>query len=264
MKIIELQKTTHSYKRNMEVKTLTPNITESTLFLDTEGNKIGFYLRELPEAIKDLADFCNKELKSKNVPKSEMTRRRPLGTKDKCGNWEYDTVFQHSTIIGAVPAKPHQRRNYNSISSVHGTKTAQEFIKGMLLLCRESELLIKELMPEQFNRQKNIIEKNVLPKFRLGNLFTSSISNYNISANYHQDNKNLKNTVNVIFSKKHNAEGGNLHVPDYDLCFDNIDNSVIVYPAWANLHGVTPIIPVKKGGYRNSLVFYPLSGLHTE
>jgi hypothetical protein len=29
-------------------------------------------------------------------------------------------------------------------------------------------------------------------------------------------------------------------------------------PAWENVHGVTPIIPTFDGGYRNSLVFYPL------
>jgi hypothetical protein len=33
---------------------------------------------------------------------------------------------------------------------------------------------------------------------------------------------------------------------------------MLVYPAWRNVHGVTPIIPLKEGGYRNSLVFYPL------
>jgi hypothetical protein len=28
--------------------------------------------------------------------------------------------------------------------------------------------------------------------------------------------------------------------------------------AWKNVHGVTPIVPTSKDGYRNSLVFYPL------
>ena len=37
-----------------------------------------------------------------------------------------------------------------------------------------------------------------------------------------------------------------------------IDYSILVYPAWRNIHGVTPIIPTHNGGYRNSLVFYPL------
>jgi hypothetical protein len=39
---------------------------------------------------------------------------------------------------------------------------------------------------------------------------------------------------------------------------DSSDNSMLVYPAWRNVHGVTPIVPTHEGGYRNSLVFYPL------
>jgi hypothetical protein len=89
-------------------------------------------------------------------------------------------------------------------------------------------------------------------------MFTSSISNYNISAGFHIDSKNAKNTVNVIICKKHNARGGDLHVPDYNATIGQQDNSILVYPAWRNIHGVTPITPTHDGGYRNSLVFYPL------
>lgn len=251
----------HDYKRNMTPISIEPNITNSTIFLDNKGTVIGFYLKELPQKVQNVVNYCNQELRSDKVPKSVMQRRLPTGRKTPTGAWEYDTVEQESVIIGSVPAKAHQRRPYNTISSVHLTPSAQNFIKGMLLLCKLSEDLIKEFMPEQYEKQKKIIEENVLPKFRFGELFTSSISNYNIAANYHIDTKNLKETVNIIYSKKKDATGGNLHVPDYDLCFDNLDNSMICYPAWHSLHGVTPIIPTKKGGYRNSLVFYPLSGL---
>ena len=58
--------------------------------------------------------------------------------------------------------------------------------------------------------------------------------------------------------KKSNAKGGNVTVPDYNATVDSADNSMLVYPAWRNVHGVTPIIPIQEGGYRNSLVFYAL------
>jgi hypothetical protein len=64
--------------------------------------------------------------------------------------------------------------------------------------------------------------------------------------------------VNVIICKKHNSKGGDLHVPDYNATIGQQDNSILVYPAWRNVHGVTPIIPIHKDGYRNSLIFYPL------
>ena len=52
--------------------------------------------------------------------------------------------------------------------------------------------------------------------------------------------------------------GGCLNVPDYNATFEQADNSMLVYPAWRNVHGVTPIKPIAEGGYRNSLIFYPL------
>ena len=55
-----------------------------------------------------------------------------------------------------------------------------------------------------------------------------------------------------------NSKGGDLHIPDYNATIGQIDNSILVYPAWRNMHGVTPIIPTFEGGYRNSLIFYPL------
>jgi hypothetical protein len=128
----------------------------------------------------------------------------------------------------------------------------------MLLACHEAEELIKELVPNVYEKQLKAIEENVPPRFRFGRLFTSSISNFNIAANYHIDGGNLKDCANVIIAKRSNAKGGNTTVPDYDATVDSSDNSILVYPAWRNVHGVTPIIPLKEGGYRNTLVFYPL------
>jgi hypothetical protein len=150
------------------------------------------------------------------------------------------------------------RRNYPTVSSVHSVGSAANFIKAMLLLCRESENIIKEIMPEQYEFQKLAIQQNAPPEYRFGELFTSSISNFNIAANYHTDNANLRGCVNVIIAKRKSSTGGNTTIPEYGVTVDSCDNSMLVYPAWKSLHGVTPIIPLAEGGYRNSLVFYPL------
>ena len=128
----------------------------------------------------------------------------------------------------------------------------------MLMLAHESERIIQEIAPNIYEKQQAIFEAKVKPKWRFGNLFTSSISNYNISAPFHRDAGNIEGCVNVIIAKKMNAIGGNTTVPDYGATMDSCDNSMLVYPAWRNVHGVTPIIPTHEGGYRNSLVFYPL------
>jgi hypothetical protein len=160
-------------------------------------------------------------------------------------------------LLGSIPPKPMVRRPYPTISVVHREKTAQTFIKAMLLLAKESELLIKEILPKQYEQQVKLFE-DVFEKWRFGNLFTSSISNYNISAPFHRDTGNIVGAVNVIICKKHNSKGGDLHIPDYNATIGQQDNSILVYPAWRNVHGVTPIIPIHEGGYRNSLIFYPL------
>ena len=204
-----------------------------------------------------LADIADNELRSKRVPKSTMKRSSGFadGNKDK-------EVLQYSTIIGSIPPKPHMRRPYPTISSVHRKESAQTFIKAMYLLCLESEKIIQDIIPSLYKEQKKIITKNVAKKWRFGNLFTSSISNYNIPAPFHIDRANLQGCANVIIAKRKDSIGGNTSVPDYDITVDSKDNSLLVYPAWKNVHGVTPIIPTKENGYRNTLVFYPLKAFN--
>lgn len=255
MNHIELKQIAHNVQIGDVCGIIEPNVKEDSIFL-VDGEAIGFYIRDIAkysEKAAKLASLANFELRSKNVPKSTMKRSSGFGD----GNKEKE-VLQYSTIIGSVPPKPHMRRPYPTISSVHQVKSAQTFIKAMLMLCAESEQIIKQITPHVYERQKEIIEKNVAKKWRFGNLFTSSISNYNISAPFHRDTGNIVGCVNIIIAKKENATGGNTTVPDYGATMDSCDNSMLVYPAWKNVHGVTPIVPTHEGGYRNSLVFYPL------
>jgi hypothetical protein len=257
MKRIDLMKIEHCRKIGDTCEYIEPNVTEDCIFY-ADGEPIGFYLTKMPEKMCKLADLANVEFRSKNVKKTLLTRRTGDGIDEKTGNFKYkNEVEQLSAIIGSIPPKPHMSRPYPSISSVHLNKKSETFIKAMLLLAKESELLIKEILPKQYEQQIGLF-KDVPKKWRFANLFTSSISNYNISAPFHRDTKNIVGAVNVIICKKHNSKGGDLHIPDYDATIGQKDNSILVYPAWRNVHGVTPIIPTHEGGYRNSLIFYPL------
>lgn len=253
MKKIQLVKVEHNVQIGQVCGHIKPNIVEDSLFYD-DDELIGFYLKDISkysEKAGKLAELADYELRTKNVPKSVMKRSSGFANPE-------NEVLQYSTILGSVPPKPHMRRPYATISSVHNVKTAQTFIKAMLMLCKESEQIIKQLAPEIYAKQKSIIDKNIPINWRFSELFTSSISNYNIPAPFHRDAANLEGCVNVIIAKKKNATGGNTTVPDYDATMDSSDNSMLVYPAWRNVHGVTPIVPTHAGGYRNSLVFYPL------
>ena len=262
MKELKLTEVAHNYKIGDKVSCVQPNVMEDTLFT-FNGEAIGFYINDLVKHSKkaaQLADIANNELRSPRVPKTEMSRG-PQGNKAqklKRIAEGKNLVTQYSVILGGVPPKPHMRRPYPTISSVHLVKSARAFIKAMLMLCRESQQIIAEIMPEQYRKQKQLITENAPEKYRFGELFTSSISNFNISADYHRDNANLKGGVNVIIAKRKDAIGGNTTIPSYGATVDSSDNSMLVYPAWRDLHGVTPIKPTAEGGYRNTLVFYPL------
>jgi hypothetical protein len=257
MKRVDLIQVEHTRKIGEACEYIDPNVTEDCIFY-ADGEPIGFYLTKMPEKMCKLADLANAEFRSKNVNKTILTRRTGDGIDEKTGKFKYkNEVEQLSAIIGSIPPKPHMSRPYPSISSVHLNKKSETFIKAMLLLSKESEELIKNFLPKQYEKQVELF-KDVNAKWRFGNLFTSSISNYNISAPFHRDTKNIIGAVNVIICKKHNSKGGDLNIPDYGATIGQQDNSILVYPAWRNMHGVTPIIPTFEGGYRNSLVFYPL------
>jgi hypothetical protein len=256
MKRIELVKVQHNKKVGDTCTDIRPNITEDVILMEN-GRAIGFYIRDVrthSDKLGKFLDIANMEFRSKRVPKSVMTRSSALNARREGGKG----VEQYSTIIGSVPPKPHMRRPYPTRSSVHSVKSADMFVKSMLLAAIESENLIKQLTPELYELQIKTIADNVPEQWRFSKGFTSSISNYNIAAAYHIDTANLHPCLNVILSKKENAYGGDLSVPDYDAVFFSGDYSMVVYPAWKSLHGVTPIVPTALNGYRNSFVFYPL------
>lgn len=263
MKIIKLEKVEHNRKVGKRCEYIEPNVKEDCL-LESDGEIIGFYIKDVNKYSKKLGaliDIANKEFKSDNVPKSLLERSDVFANKYKKGMTRKEAkamgTVQMSSILGSIPPKPHMRRPYPTISSVHREPKAKTFIKAMWGACVEAEKIVKELTPEIYGRQIELF-KEIKKDWKFGNMFTSSISNFNISAPFHRDTGNLEGTVNIILTKRNNANGGCLNVPDYNATFEQADNSMLVYPAWRNVHGVTPIKPIADDGYRNSLIFYPL------
>jgi len=259
MKRLQLQPVEHTIKVGHKCAALEPTVTEDCILVSEDGTDIGFYMRKVPERLGQLLDVANAEFRSDRVPKSIMRRSSAITTAYATnGNWRSeDEIQQFSTILGGVAPRPHMRRPDPRISSVHQSKEAETFVKAMLLAAKEAEKLIEHHLPTLATAQREIVSRTA-KKWRFGSMFTSSISNFNIAASYHRDTGNLKGCANVILTKRNNSKGGNLHVPDYDATFEQCDGSILVYPAWRNVHGVTPIEPTHEGGYRNSLIFYAL------
>ena len=263
MKTLKLQKIEHTRKVGNRCEYIEPNVTESCL-LEVDGEIIGFYIKDIAEyseRMSKLLAVADKEFRSDNVPKSLLERSDVFSKVYTEGmtrkQAKKEGTIQMSAILGSVAPKPHMRRPYPTISAVHRDKKAQTFIKAMWGCCLEAEQIIKKLTPEIYKRQVELFE-DIKKEWRFGNMYTSSISNFNISAPFHRDTGNIVGTVNTILTKRNNANGGCLNVPDYDATFEQADNSMLVYPAWKNVHGVTPIKQISEDGYRNSLIFYPL------
>ena len=254
MKQIELIKTDHGVKIGHVCDNLKPNLTEDAIFLDN-GIPVGFYLRDLPKPASQYLSIANKEFRSKRVPKSAMNR-----SSGETGHTE--KVQQYSTIIGSVQPRPHMGRPEPRISSVHQNKSSRMFVKSMMLLAGESLKLIRKYTPDLYEQHVKAVSESVPDKWRFAEYFSSSISNFNIAASYHRDAGNVVGSLNVICTKRRMSTGGNLSIPDYGVVIEQSDNSMIVYPAWRNIHGVTPIVPHREDGYRNSLVFYSLKAFN--
>lgn len=259
MQRVDLKKIDHDVKTGEVCPYIKPNINDDSVFY-IDGEAVGFYLRKMPANMLKLADVANSEFRSNRVPKTKMNRSDTVKAVKNGVSYKDAAKFgvsQYSTILGSTPPRPHMRRPYGSVSSVHSHASTKMFVKSMLLLERESGKLMQTILPEQYARQLELISQ-IPKKWRFGSLFTSSISNYNISADFHRDNGNLQGAVNVIICKRNNATGGDLHIPDFNATIDQVDGSILVYPAWRNVHGVTPIEATHEGGYRNTFIFYAL------
>ena len=262
MKTIKLKQVEHNIKIGKDCPYYEPNIKEDCL-LELDGEIVGFYIKDVSkysERLNLLLAVADKEFRGDNVPKTILDRMSTVEL-SKTGMTRKEArkigVSQYSTILGSIKPNPVMRRPYPNISAVHRDKSAKTFIKAMWGACLEAEQIIKEITPKIYERQQELFA-DVKDKWKFGTMYTSSISNFNISAPFHRDTGNLTETVNIILTKRHNANGGCLNVPDYNLTFEQADNSMLVYPAWKNVHGVTPIKPIAENGYRNSLIFYPL------
>ena len=259
-----MQKREHDRKIGARCEYIEPNIKDSCFLYDGD-ELVGVYISDVKKMHPKLAKVmavANAEFLSDNVPKT-LLERADVMAKVKAGMSRAEAkkagTVQYSTIIGSIPPKPLMKRAYPNRSSVHAVKSAQTFIKAMLIAAKEMSVVMGQLLPEHLKTQLEAVS-GVDDKWMFGELFTSSISNFNIAAPFHRDTANIKHTLNAIYTHRHNSDGGSLYVPDYDACFEMPTDSLLLYPAWRNVHAVTPIIPTHDGGYRNSLVFYALSG----
>lgn len=120
---------------------------------------------------------------------------------------------------------------------------------------------LRTVHPEQYELQKGQLAE-VNDRWKMdGGLYTSGIINYNNTLVYHLDRGNYSDSWNAMLVVREDSVGGDLVIPEYDVAVKYADGDCIWLNAGAIVHGVTPIIPQRLGGYRISIVWYALRAM---
>lgn len=90
--------------------------------------------------------------------------------------------------------------------------------------------------------------------------WTSGIINDIVSLPYHRDSGNIPGTWSAMVVMRKDADGGMLHLPEYNVALDCGDTSLMFFNGQAAWHGVTPIRLKNASAYRRSIVMYSKSG----
>jgi hypothetical protein len=120
---------------------------------------------------------------------------------------------------------------------------------------------LQEQLPEVFDNDMKILEQ-ILPEWRMteDSLWTSGVINQSSALPYHRDGSNF-DTWSAMPVIRRGMDGGDLHMPEWDITINCRDGWALWFNGHAHVHGVTPMKTRSKDGYRYSIVFYAKRGM---
>lgn len=120
---------------------------------------------------------------------------------------------------------------------------------------------LKETLPEIYEADALVMDQ-VLPEWRMteDSLWTSGVINSSSQLPYHRDRANFE-TWSAMPVVRRNMKGGHLNFPEYGVTVNCRDGYALWFNGNRYVHGVTPMTPTAKDGYRYSIVFYALRGM---
>jgi hypothetical protein len=141
---------------------------------------------------------------------------------------------------------------------------AWESPEASITLNETAEVLgdyLREQLPEVFLHDQAELSQ-VLPEWRMTEdaLWTSGVINQSSALPYHRDGSNF-DTWSAMPVVRRGMDGGNLHMPEYGITINCRDGWALWFNGYAYVHGVTPMSPRAKDGYRYSIVFYAKRGM---
>jgi hypothetical protein len=120
---------------------------------------------------------------------------------------------------------------------------------------------LRDQLPEVFENDMKILEQ-ILPEWRMteDSLWTSGVINQSSALPYHRDGSNF-DTWSAMPVIRRGMDGGDLHMPEWDITINCRDGWALWFNGHAHVHGVTPMKTRSKDGYRYSIVFYAKRGM---
>ena len=140
-------------------------------------------------------------------------------------------IENSSRTFGMAPRKVYQRRE-----SCRPTTLAQDQPDEHAVLVAFAEKfgkMFKEFAPHLFERDAEVLNE----------------AGFNFA------------TWSAMPVIRRDMDGGLLHFPEYDMTCACRDGWVLFFPGYKYVHGVTPMKPRSKDGYRYSIVYYALRGM---
>jgi len=216
-----------------------PNVSEAGIYRD----------RETGEAILVYAPYPEKvtALRKAVLDTEYSTTLRSSGTRNRSRVFGFTT---RSAVLQREACTP--------------TSLAWESPEAQITLNHTAEVLgeyLREQLPEVFEHDYQQISQ-VLPEWRMTEdaLWTSGVINQSSALPFHRDGSNF-DTWSAMPVIRRGMDGGHLEMPEFGITINCKDGWALWFNGHAHVHGVTPLSPRTKDGYRYSIVFYAKRGM---
>jgi hypothetical protein len=222
-----------------KVEALEPNVNEAGIYRDRETGEAILVYAPYPSAITPLRKAV--------LDTNYSTTLRASGTRNVSRTFGFTN---RSAVLQREACTP--------------TSLAWESPSAQITLNETAQVLgdyLREQLPEVFEHDMNELEQ-VLPEWRMTEdaLWTSGVINQSSALPYHRDGSNF-DTWSAMPVVRRGMDGGNLHMPEYGITINCRDGWALWFNGYAYVHGVTPMSPRAKDGYRYSIVFYAKRGM---
>jgi hypothetical protein len=222
-----------------KVEALEPNVNEAGIYRDKETGEAILVYAPYPASITPLRKAV--------LDTNYSTTLRASGTRNVSRTFGFTN---RSAVLQREACTP--------------TSLAWDSPEAAITLNETAVILgdyLREQLPEVFLHDQAEVSQ-VLPEWRMTEdaLWTSGVINQSSALPYHRDGSNF-DTWSAMPVVRRGMDGGNLHMPEYGITINCRDGWALWFNGFAYVHGVTPMSPRAKDGYRYSIVFYAKRGM---